>query len=361
MSVQTILARLGAVKRFLAVQEGKATFDDSSAAQQLTMVSLLEQVSLSVGEAAEIAEALDGVPFRREDSDKILVELNKRVGAKVEALKPGRLLQQNYESWTNYLLQEQWDEVFRNPSVALEVLCAICRDDLGLRNALEPTSQKIAAVASIVKFGRMAAKLKSKADLKKEFEKVKKELKQKALPFQYIHVLPPSPAQFLQAYPSVALRIYANAGPVSCPLASDDIEAVRNRIRMRGIDIEPEVTNTNGIPTQLVAFGQELSQRLHTLQSQQMGMMDLFRGGHRERNYDGDSQWLNQRPRLGDAQEGTPQSSRLQLGESPWFDQSVRRQLETRKKDDQPLREALGDAPAQAGPSPQQDATILFR
>ena len=185
---------------------------------------------------------------------------------------------QDWVTWRNYLLKDQWDEIGLRPSLAFEIIL-MHMHKLGLKNPSEQTSASLAAGIAAAQHGGRVQFL-SAQDMKTTFLAVKAttacmcrggytrsrlqplskgggmiseimlawapcgfhmqaRIKQLAgrsdLSQEYVDALPPSPRTFLHMSPQTARAVFsADHLPVVCPMNVHDIALARSKINIRG-------------------------------------------------------------------------------------------------------------------------------
>ena len=115
----------------------------------------------------------------------------------------------------------------------------------------EPTSATVAAGSLIAQHGQKALLMQDQ-QIQAVYEGIKTRMKQlyRKEPVVFIQVLPATPAELVRQYRDFALTLFSREQPpVSCPLNSVMVEAVRSRISMRGSKAAKTVTMAmTGVP-----------------------------------------------------------------------------------------------------------------
>ena len=152
-----------------------------------------------------------------------------------DALSPNRVSQQTFEHWENFLQACHWTAMKNNADQAYDVVGAML-SQLGLTNAREPTSQKVAAVLALNEVGYARAMQMSEDELQRIYKRVKDTLTAYGkMPADRpsVATFPQTPALYLRAYRAHAEKVYENGPPVTCPFQPDHIACIRGKINMR--------------------------------------------------------------------------------------------------------------------------------
>ena len=245
-----IVTRIDATRRLLVALstrtfDGGDEFKAVSKKQRCALEALMAATTITASEAASIAEALASVPFTGTDATVLMDLVSEALSStstNMMHLPIGRRPQQNYSTFTSFMVRSLWDQIIAHPSQAMQLILQFLHDHLALRSIHEPTFAKIAAVVLLIELGYHGAMVALESTLTKRYRDCKADfatLAKRSGVDIWLTKLPLSPLTLVQDMPDLARRVWFHESPVSCPLSEAQVSAVLKRIKMRGNPSNP--------------------------------------------------------------------------------------------------------------------------
>ena len=286
-----IVARLKATKAFLAGVQGTKGFDHVLSMQAANVDSMLDNIrKIDLDSAAEMVGLIKECGW----SDDTVAKLLGKVGTGVSKAEVADQLHtyQDFRAMKHYFTEEEWTQLLgpQSPENKQEIILVRVRDLGGIKLG-ESSMSDIAALvlATTVSIDKAMSHM---ANDKFEFYKhVKDQIKAHKGLRMGPWVLPLKPLKYPDK--AIIMRIYGDAGPVSCPLDMSKLTALASSIPCRSTSKllrESPMSSSTGTASkkgqgQMADFAQMMQTMMASMMGspQSSGGLRIIAGGRRSR------------------------------------------------------------------------------
>lgn len=236
-----VVEHVQAVKTLLQAVSGTPSYAKVLESQVRAISNVIDASALSVADAALIAEALKAFP--EAEKTALTAKVAERIAAPHAALKGSstRASLQDFGHLMQYLTEEQWQALQdeQQPThLKLEVLLMACVR-LGLKCPTEASVQLMTALHLLMTEGaaktaamQPGVKLEMARSIKSKLKSMQHRL-QESLPQEYVQRLPPTPAEFRDAYPAWWNLAFSTLQPGKPRIKDHELHAAMAGIPMR--------------------------------------------------------------------------------------------------------------------------------
>lgn len=235
--IDTLKMRLQGVKSLLANATSDAAKNAIAEQQRSALISMTSSLALNAADVAELVAEIVQTGFPRSIEQQLVTELTKIV-ASTQVGSRKRMEMQNYGHLMHYLKGDLWRELQNsNFDVVRDRLVDLAVHKLGLRAPSEPTTQKMTAVALLMKHSVDELASMNFDEKTEHFKRMKAVLRQhikasmsQSVPF--IKELPCQPSEFIRQYPQLG-EYYRDQMPGAPPFTEQSLACVAESIAMR--------------------------------------------------------------------------------------------------------------------------------
>ena len=226
------LSRVAAATRLLASLQGTPSCEAASAGQRDHLIAALGVMTYTADDAATMVDAVRQAGFCALDAAQIFAAIQQHVEG---ARGPSRCALQNYSAIHLDGSAAFWMEISQHKPTALAKLTRLAHN-LGMRNPVETTVQRLAAILLMTTEDFERARCKDPLSLYEAVCGVKRALKAlpRDTPTARLVELPSDPSCFQAAHPLMCTAVYSDASPpVNFPCLVQELDWLQAVIPMR--------------------------------------------------------------------------------------------------------------------------------